>query len=80
MTGFDGTSDEFLKDIEQEKLKLIDLVAQGEIALDGVMSPLTKELMQKLGAQGVDMTSWWAMTSRIGIVHHVVGIRVILFA
>ncbi|OFV47480.1 hypothetical protein [Oligella sp. HMSC09E12] len=63
MTGFDGTSDEFLKDIEQEKLKLIDLVAQGEIALDGVMSPLTKELMQKLGAQGVDMTSWWAMTS-----------------
>ena len=56
MTGFDGTSDEFLKDIEQEKLKLIDLVAQGEIALDGVMSPLTKELMQKLGAQGVDLS------------------------
>ena len=34
----------------------------GEIPLDGVMSPLTRELMQIFGAKGVDMTSWWAWT------------------
>jgi len=30
--------------------------------MDGVMSPLTTCMIRKFGANGVDMTSWWAMT------------------
>ena len=37
-------------------------VERGHPILDGAMSPLTRELIAMLGADGVDMNSWWAMT------------------
>jgi rubredoxin len=42
---------------------LIERVFKGEIALDGIMSPLTRVLVKQLEASGVDMTLAWACTS-----------------
>lgn len=46
----------------ENKRKFLDLVSQGAIDLDGVMSPLTRELENHFNAKGVDMTLAWACT------------------
>lgn len=47
---------------EQAIASFLGGVQDGSIPLDGVMSPLTKELLNRFGATEVDMTSWWAWT------------------
>ncbi|QWF62948.1 hypothetical protein KM864_18760 (plasmid) [Ralstonia solanacearum] len=44
------------------KQRFFKQVESGEINLDGVMSPLTRSLVELFGAQGVDMTLAWACT------------------
>lgn len=44
------------------KQRFFRLVENGEVNLDGVMSPLTRSLVERFGAQGVDMTLAWACT------------------
>lgn len=42
---------------------LVESIASGELThLDGVMSPLTVELVKLFNASGVDMTRWWSFT------------------
>lgn len=50
-------------DVERARAKLIASVETGFASIDGKMSPLSKELLRRFNANGVDMTSWWAMTS-----------------
>ncbi len=47
---------------EQAIASFLGGIQDGSIPLDGVMSPLTKELLTRFGATEVDMTSWWAWT------------------
>jgi hypothetical protein len=47
---------------EQATASFLGGIQDGSIPVDGVMSPLTKELMVRFGATEVDMTSWWAWT------------------
>ena len=47
---------------EEAKQRFFDRVASGSITLDGVMSPLTRALVDRFGAEGVDMTFGWACT------------------
>lgn len=42
--------------------RFFERVSNGSIALDGVMSPLTRELAGRFGTQSVDMTFGWACT------------------
>lgn len=51
-------------DISRDKAKQLffEKVSRGSIALDGVMSPLTRELAVRFGAERVDMTFGWACT------------------
>ncbi|MCK4118444.1 hypothetical protein ACI2UK_13480 [Ralstonia nicotianae] len=44
------------------KQRFFELVSNGAISLDGIMSPLTRALIERFGAQGVDMTLGWACT------------------
>lgn len=50
-------------DVERARAKLIASVETGFASIDGKMSPLSKELLKRFDANGVDMTSWWAMTT-----------------
>ena len=47
---------------EEAKQRFLDLVASGSVSLDGVMSPLTRALAERFGAESVDMTFGWACT------------------
>ncbi|WP_246089440.1 hypothetical protein [Paraburkholderia guartelaensis] len=47
---------------EESRERFFAGVARGSIALDGVMSPLTKTLMERFGTKSVDMTFGWACT------------------
>lgn len=42
--------------------RLISAISNGVSTIDGVMSPVTKRLLKRFNAKGIDMTSWWAMT------------------
>lgn len=41
---------------EEAKQRFFDRVASGAVSLDGIMSPLTRTLAERFGAQSVDMT------------------------
>lgn len=47
---------------EEAKQRFFDRVANGTVSLDGVMSPLTRALAERFGAESVDMTFGWACT------------------
>lgn len=47
---------------EEPKQRFFELVVKGSVPLDGVMSPQTRRLVQRLGADGIDMTFAWACT------------------
>ncbi|MFT0174661.1 hypothetical protein ACLKMY_37975 [Paraburkholderia mimosarum] len=47
---------------EESRQRFFAGVACGSIALDGVMSPLTRTLMERFGTKSVDMTFGWACT------------------
>ncbi|ARL21174.1 hypothetical protein [Burkholderia pseudomallei] len=47
---------------KEAKQRFFDLVASGSVSLDGVMSPLTRALAERFGAESVDMTFGWACT------------------
>jgi len=49
-------------DVERARAKLIASLETGFAPIDGKMSPLSTELLKRFNANGVDMTSWWAMT------------------
>ncbi|MBN3815588.1 hypothetical protein G3N57_02765 [Paraburkholderia sp. Se-20369] len=54
---------EIVEDTYEEARQLFfDRVASGSIALDGIMSPLTRLLMERFGTRDVDMTFGWACT------------------
>jgi rubredoxin len=60
-----STTDDFFgpfDDPEPLRRTLVEAVSAGQIALDGVMSPQTKALLQKFGVDRADMTEWWAKT------------------
>jgi rubredoxin len=42
--------------------RFFDRIAAGSIALDGIMSPLTRTLMERFATRNVDMTFGWACT------------------
>lgn len=48
---------------EKAKQRFFDRVASGDVSLDGFMSPLTRALAERFGAESVDMTFGWACTS-----------------
>ncbi|CAJ5951587.1 Uncharacterised protein [Burkholderia pseudomallei] len=47
---------------EEAKQRFFDRVASGAVSLDGIMSPLTRTLAERFGAESVDMTFGWACT------------------
>ncbi|KXA73808.1 hypothetical protein [Bordetella hinzii] len=47
---------------DRTRKRFFDQISSGSIALDGVMSPLTRELAKRFGAENVDMTFGWACT------------------
>lgn len=47
---------------DKARQRFFERVSSGSIALDGVMSPLTRELAGRFGAESVDMTFAWACT------------------
>ncbi|WP_057395453.1 hypothetical protein, partial [Ralstonia solanacearum] len=57
------TIDETTITPNQAKQRFFDSVARGQTQLDGVMSPLTRTLVERFEATGVDMTLAWACTS-----------------
>jgi rubredoxin len=47
---------------DKARQRFFERVSSGSIALDGVMSPLTRELAGRFGTESVDMTFGWACT------------------
>lgn len=58
------SSEEFDSASKTGAEKFFEKVANGDIPLDGAMSPLTRELVKKFQADGVDMTIGWVCTAR----------------
>jgi rubredoxin len=56
--------EEIAADYQKAREDFFAKVSRGDIALDGVMSPLTRQLVEHFEADGVDMTLAWACTPR----------------
>ncbi|WP_228876693.1 hypothetical protein [Paraburkholderia saeva] len=54
--------DELVVALRKSRENFFARVARGQSPLDGVMSPLTRMLIERFGADGVDMTSAWSFT------------------
>jgi len=54
--------DEFVVAFQKSRENFFARVARGQFPLDGVMSPLTRMLIERFDADGVDMTSAWSFT------------------
>lgn len=54
--------DDAMASFANAKARFFTQVSNGAISLDGVMSPLTRELAERFGAEAIDMTLAWAWT------------------
>lgn len=55
--------DAYWEEVERRKLAVVASVESGEVdSIDGVMSPTSKAIAERLGATEFDMNSWWLET------------------